>query len=121
MRDHAPVSLSAETLIGNDVRNAEGESLGEIKDFVLDVRTGQCAYAVLDFGGLFGIGNKLFAVPFEAMTLNTVDHCFVLSVDKERLENAPGFAKDDWPSHADHSFINEARAFYGLDPFAAAN
>lgn len=119
MRDHAPTALSAETLIGNDVRNPDGESLGEIKDFVLDVRDGRCAYAVLDFGGFLGIGNKLFSVPFEAMTLNTVDHCFVLNVDKERLESAPGFDKNDWPSNADHAFIDQVRTYYGLAPYAA--
>lgn len=67
------------------------------KDLVLDPRTGRVAYAVLDFGGFLGIGNKLFAVPLESMTLDTKAHRFVLDVDKERLENAPGFDKSDWP------------------------
>jgi len=118
MRDHAPVVLSAETLLGNSVRNGDGEDLGSITDFVMDVRSGRVAYAVLDFGGLFGIGNKLFAVPFEAMNLNTVDECFVLNVEKDRLEDAPGFDKDDWPENPDYSFVNRVHQYYGMEPWS---
>lgn len=117
MRDHAPVVLSAKTLMGNSVRNGGGEQLGKITDFVMDVRSGRVAYAVLDFGGLFGIGNKLFAVPYQALHLNTVDECFVLNVEKERLEDAPGFDKDDWPENPDYNFVNEVNRYYGLDPW----
>ena len=55
-------TLSASTLIGNPVRNREGEDLGKIEDFMMDLETGRVAYAVLSFGGFLGVGNKLFAV-----------------------------------------------------------
>ncbi len=113
-----PFVLSADSLAGNKVRNRGGDHLGEIKDIMLDVPTGRVAYAVLDFGGFMGIGNKLFAVPFEAMTLDTDDHCFVLDVDKPRLEAAPGFDKDNWPTHADYQFVDQVRSYYGLDAYA---
>lgn len=119
MREHGPMVLSATTMIGDDVVNREGKTLGSVKDLVLDVRDGRTAYAVLDFGGFLGIGNKLFAVPFEAMTLNPTEKHFVMDVDKERLENAPGFDKDDWPEHPDFTFVNEVHAYYGLEPYQA--
>lgn len=117
MKNHNPNILSSSSLTGNDVENRQGESLGSIKDLMLDPRTGRVAYAVLDFGGFLGIGNKLFAVPLESMTLDTANHRFVLDVDKERLEEAPGFDKDNWPSHPDYNFINEVRSYYGLDAY----
>lgn len=119
MKDHNPSILSSSSLTGNDVENRQGESLGDIKDLMLDPRSGRVAYAVLDFGGFLGIGNKLFAVPLESMTLDTAAHRFVLDVDKERLENAPGFDKDNWPAHPDYNFINEVRSYYGLDAYHA--
>lgn len=117
MHDHAPTVLSADTLKDDDVRNSQGEDLGKIKDFMIDVEDGRIVYAVLDFGGFLGMGGKLFAVPFQAMTLNRVDKCYILDADKERLKNAPGFEKDNWPEHADYSFINDAYAYYGLEPY----
>jgi len=57
--------LSADTLSGDAVVNSAGEKLGKIEDFMLDVESGRIRYAVLSFGGVLGIGNKLFAVPPE--------------------------------------------------------
>ena len=120
MRDHGIRMLSATTLIGDDVRNPDGEDLGTVKDLVIDLRNGRTAYAVLDFGGFLGIGNKLFAVPFEAMTVNTVEKHIILDVDKERLENAPGFDKNDWPEHGNYDFVDEVHRYYGLAPYSAS-
>ena len=58
-----PALMGANTLLGNDVYNKDGEDLGDIKEFMLDMASGKVTYAVLSFGGLLGIGDKLFAVP----------------------------------------------------------
>ena len=62
-----PALMGADTLIGNDVHNHEDDDLGDIKEIMLDMRSGTIAYAVLAFGGLLGIGEKLFAVPLSAI------------------------------------------------------
>ena len=107
-------TLTAKTLIGNPVKNERNESLGEIEDFMLDLRTGKIAYAVLSFGGFLGMGDKLFAVPWAAMSLDMVNHCFILSVPKDRLKNAPGFDKDHWPDIADLAWQRELSGFYNV-------
>ena len=93
--------MSAGTLAGDRVRNAAGEDLGKIEEIMIDVPSGRIAYAVLSFGGFLGMGNKLFAVPWNALTLNEAEHEFILDVDKSTLENAPGFDKDNWPDMSD--------------------
>ncbi|MBZ0303832.1 MAG: PRC-barrel domain-containing protein, partial [Anaerolineae bacterium] len=60
--------LSATTLIGDGVKNSAGEDLGKLTEIMLDVESGRVAYAVLSFGGVLGLGNKLFAIPWEALT-----------------------------------------------------
>ncbi len=99
--------ISAGTLMGDSVRNSGGESLGKIEEIMIDVNNGKIAYAVLSFGGFLGIGDKLFAVPWGSLTLNSAAQEFVLDVDKEVLENAPGFDKDNWPDMADTSWHTE--------------
>jgi len=113
----SPRLLSASTLAGDKVKNPAGEHLGEIKDFMIDLATGRIAYCVLSFGGFLGIGNKLFAVPFNAMSIDTKDHAFILNADKESLKNAPGFDKDDWPDMTDREFGTRIYGYYKTTPY----
>lgn len=109
--------LSANTLIGDNVVNTTGENLGEIKELMIDPQTGHVAYAVLSFGGFLGLGDKLFAIPFKSLTLRPDHEDFVLDVTKERLENAPGFDKDDWPTTTDRAWGTEIHSYYGVSPY----
>ena len=58
---------------------ARGENLGKIEELMLDLETGRVAYAVLSFGGFLGMGEKLFAVPFEALKLDASREHFTTS------------------------------------------
>lgn len=109
-----PRLMSADTLIGNEVYNQAGEDLGDIKEIMLDTTNGTVSYAALSFGGVLGIGEKLFAVPWEALKLDPENKRFVLNVDKDRLQDAPGFDKDRWPDMADESWVNEINSYYGI-------
>jgi len=112
-----PQVLSASTIMGDDVVNAEGENLGEIKELMIDLDAGQIAYAVLSFGGFLGLGEKLFAIPWAALSLDSEREVFVLNVDREVLEEAPGFDKDDWPQTWDREYMVEIYEYYGYDPY----
>ncbi|MES2840903.1 MAG: PRC-barrel domain-containing protein [Pseudomonadota bacterium] len=111
-----PRLMGASTLIGNDVFNDEDEDLGEIREIMLDMHTGRVDYAVLSFGGFLGMGEKLFAVPWAALELDTTSRCFVLRVSKARLESAPGFNKQHWPDMADPEWAKDVHQFYGTHP-----
>ena len=116
---YGPMTLSAGTLIGDDVRNPAGEDLGKIEEIMLDVSSGRIAYAVLSFGGFLGIGDKLFAVPWDALTVDTANERFVLDVSKERLEDAPGFDEDNWPetTEADDAWLVSVYEYYETEPY----
>ena len=109
--------MSATTMIGDEVVNPAGEDLGEMVEIMIDLDNGQVAYAVLSFGGFLGLGDKLFAVPWRALELDTENEVFVLDVDQEMLKNAPGFDKDDWPETIEQEFLAEVHAYYGYEPY----
>lgn len=111
------IVLSASSLIGDGVKNSAGEDLGKIEDIMLDTESGHISYAVLSFGGILGLGNKLFAIPWQALTLNTDEKCFYLNVDKETLEDAPGFDKNDWPDMANTEWRNDIYNYYSVAPY----
>jgi sporulation protein YlmC with PRC-barrel domain len=116
VNDHSgpgPEVMSASSLEAEKVVNAQGETLGEIEAIMLDVRGGRIAYAVLAVGGVLGIGEKFFAIPWRSLTLDTDNKQFILDVDKERLKNAPGFDKEHWPAMADRSWATQVHTYYG--------
>ncbi|CAD5365982.1 hypothetical protein RA210_U10097 [Rubrivivax sp. A210] len=108
-----PALMGAHTLLGNDVYNRDGEDLGDIKEFMIDMATGKVAYAVLSFGGLLGMGDKLFAVPWAALKLDTTNKRFTLAVPLAVLKDAPGFDKDRWPAMSDKTWAAGVHKFYG--------
>ena len=112
-----PRIMAADTLEGDKVFNNAGDELGEITNIMIDVPNGRVAYAVLSFGGFLGMGNKLFAVPWDVLQLDTESKCFVLDVDREKLEAAPGFDKDHWPSMADQRWARDIHSYYGSRPY----
>lgn len=110
-------TLSATTLIGDDVINHEGETVGSLKDIMLDLETGHVAYAVVSSGGFLGMGDRLFAVPWNSLEVDGDKHALVFDVDMERLEKAPGFDKDDWPDMGDRTWGEKVHQFYGTRPY----
>lgn len=110
-------TMSATTLVGDTVINPQGEDLGKVEDIMLDIHEGRVAYVVLSFGGFMGMGNKLFAIPWKALSLSEERHAFILDVEKDRLKNAPGFDKDNWPDMTQDTFGTEVYEFYGQEPY----
>lgn len=110
-------ALSASSLNGTNVVNPAGENLGHVEDLMIDLNTGHILYTVLSFGGILGIGNKLFAVPFEAFSIDQEHEDFVLDVPQERLKNAPGFDKNNWPATGDTAFRDEVYRYYEIEPY----
>jgi sporulation protein YlmC with PRC-barrel domain len=116
-----PYVMAASTLDGDKVMSSDGEDVGKIKEIMLDVYTGRIAYAVMSSGGFLGIGDKLLAIPWNALTLDTDRKCFLLSVSSETVKNAPGFDKDHWPTMADAAWANELHNYYGSSPYWDSN
>jgi hypothetical protein len=107
--------------IGADVKNLQGENLGDIKDIVIDRASGRIVYAVVSFGGFLGLGEKLFAIPWSAFSQSTAHKdTFVLAIDKERLKNAPGFDQHNWPQMASREWVSNLYTYYDVAPYWTA-
>ena len=86
--------LPATEIKGSRVVNVKEENLGKIEEVMIDSEQGRIAYVVLSFGGLLGIGRKLFAIPWESLEYNRGD--YILRLDKSVLEKADGFDEEAW-------------------------
>jgi len=105
--------LSASSLASDDVYNPKGEKLGSIKELMMDIDSGKVCYAVLSFGGFLSVGEKLFAVPWSALTVDTQNKRLVMDTDEDRLKNAPGFDTNNWPNMADATWEKSVHTYYG--------
>lgn len=104
-------ACKASDLIGMNVRSAGGDdNVGSINDLMIDHR-GQVKYVAVSFGGFLGMGDKLFAVPMEAIEFVKVgdgddaDVYARIDVSEQTLKDRQGFDQDNWPSEADRGFV----------------
>jgi len=103
-------------IAGMKVRNTANKDLGSIKDIVIDMRAGMVKYAALSYGGFLGLGDKLFAVPWDVLQhhhdANSGDPYFVLDIDEATLKRSPGFDSSNWPDFSDQQFESKLDTFY---------
>ena len=109
-------ALSASALIGTRLRNRHGDDLGKLEEVMIDRDRGCVAYAVLSFGSV-GPSEKLFALPWQAMRIDTENECVVVDIEREALENAPGFDDDHRPGTVDDAWLRELYIYYGHTPY----
>jgi sporulation protein YlmC with PRC-barrel domain len=112
-----PSVYKATEVIGMNVRNTKNESLGEIEDIVVDSSAGDIRYAVVSVGGFLGINERYIAVPWGAFDYDSSTHKLILNADKERVKQAPGFDKNNWPNFADQSWGGEIHRYYNEQPY----
>jgi sporulation protein YlmC with PRC-barrel domain len=117
MSDTSGSVVKSKNVVNKCVKNLSKENLGEINEMILDKKTGQVAYLVLESGAFLGLGGKLFALPWNSVNYNADDDCFILNIDNEKLKNAPGFDKDHWPDMADRTFGMSISKYYGIQPY----
>lgn len=108
----------ATKIIGTDVKNAKGENLGDIKDLVLNPMRGNVVYVVVSYGGILGMGDKLFAIPWSALRWSADKDYYVLNMDKDALKKAPGFDEDHWPVSTSQWDVQrkQLNQFYRVNP-----
>jgi len=119
---HAPAIndrkvFAASSLIGDKVINPHKEELGRIEELMIDPYSGRVAYAVLSFGGFLGMGDKLFAIPWKALSLDAAGQRFILNISKDLLDRAPGFDKANWPDMSDPAWGAQVYTYYGHQPY----
>jgi sporulation protein YlmC with PRC-barrel domain len=97
--DMPPGIEKASELIGRDVYDAHGESIGEIKDLALDPGQQRVNYTVVSFGGVMGVGSELNAVPLTSLDMRGKDN-LILNMSEQELKDLQGFDDDNWPGGA---------------------
>ena len=109
--------MSADTLVGRDVENRQGEDFGEIADLAIDLSNGRIAYVILEYGGWLGLGEKLAAVPWQALKAEVANPRVTMDITKDKLKTLPSFAREEWPQTLDRQWLANVYDQYGAKPY----
>ena len=105
--------ISSERVEGTAVYNVEGDKLGSIDDLMIDKRSGQIRYAVLEFGGFLGMGTDRYPLPWGMLKYDTMKEGYVVPLDKAMLEKAPRYPEDRRPDYTD-AYGRSVYDYYGM-------
>ncbi|WP_162914957.1 PRC-barrel domain-containing protein, partial [Desertibaculum subflavum] len=89
-------TIGAATLVGVDVKNSNGENIGEIKDVVVD-GSGKATSIMLGTGGVLGLGERTVPVGWDQIRIMSDDAGKLqatTSLTKEQIEAMPEYTKD---------------------------
>jgi sporulation protein YlmC with PRC-barrel domain len=111
--DETTSLIASNKVEGTAVYDADGEKLGSIYNFMVDKVSGEVEYAVLQFGGVFGLGSDYYPLPWDKLTYDTGQGGYVVDVDKETLEAAPRYSADEQPAY-DDAYAEQVYGYYGL-------
>jgi hypothetical protein len=100
-----------------DLVNEKGQDLGQVQNFVVDMVTGRIAFVIVAFGGMLGISDRWFAMPWEIMTWSPDKNKFVMDMPTKVLETAPGMHKEKWVEDINADWLAKCYLHYGLAPY----
>ena len=110
---NSPV-ISSDKVEGTPVYNGNGDKLGSIDDLMIDKRSGQVRYAVLEFGGFLGMGTDRYPLPWSMLKYDTKLDGYVVPVDKSQLEKAPRYSETETPEYSDE-YGRKVYSHYGVN------
>lgn len=105
--------ISSERVEGTSVYNSAGDKLGTIDDLMIDKRSGQVRYAVMEFGGFLGMGTDRYPIPWNMLKYDTAQDGYVVPLDKAKLEGAPRYSNDAVPDY-DEAYSSSVNKYYGF-------
>lgn len=101
----------ASQVMGTTVKNATDETVGEVKDLVLDMKTGEIIAVIVSSGGFLGIADTLSAVPVTSLRYDGTVKAFKTGLTKAQLGKAPQFKTNAWPDYNEATSIEALRSY----------
>ncbi len=104
--------IAASTVTGTDVFDKAGEKIGAIYDIMINRTSGEAEYAIMNFGGVFGIGQHYHPLPWHLLRYDDVRGGYVVNIDRKKLNDAPAYAMSDKAAWRDETYPSRVNAYY---------
>jgi sporulation protein YlmC with PRC-barrel domain len=113
-------AVKASDLIGLEVKNYEGEKLGKVDDFAVDLETGRIVQVVLSTGGFLGLSVMMVPVPPGALYHDAANKVIHLKSDMKKLKAAPRYGMSNWADLGQSNQVVETYRYFGEEPYFAS-
>jgi hypothetical protein len=113
-----PTLVRSSRLANYRITNSRGENLGQTETFLIDLCYWKVPFIVASFGGIEGLTDKWYVIPFELVPFDTKKKRFLLGVSKSIIQKAPGVDKNIWgPKNIDLRWLSEICRYYNVVPY----
>jgi hypothetical protein len=109
--------IASDRVEGTNVYRSDGKKIGQIERIMLDKRSGQAAYAVMNFGGFLGLGGDAYPLPWSVLTYNTALGGYEVNVSDEQLKSAPRLRADETWDDGNRDRDTMIYGYYGVPPY----
>jgi sporulation protein YlmC with PRC-barrel domain len=103
----------ASEVIGTKVEDTSNQTIGKINNLMLDLPAGRVAFVIFSPDSSLNLGDNLYALPPQAVTLSANGKNLVTGLDRSKLASAPHFASNSWPNLSDPTFAGQVYQYYG--------
>lgn len=103
--------IASDKVEGTAVYGPGGDKLGSVMNFMVDKRSGKAEYAVLEFGGILGMGSDYYPIPWEMLEYDTGKAGYVVDLDKSKLQQAPRYQEDS--TTFNDAYARSVNSYYG--------
>lgn len=114
-RPHA--LIASDRVEGTAVRRPSGETIGTIQRLMIDKISGNVAYAVLRFGGFFGVGEKHLPIPWAKLTFDPSMNAYQVNISDDELAKAPSYQADKEFDWGDRTQERQLHDYYRTRPY----
>lgn len=112
-RDETGNLISSGKVEGTAVYSTDGEKIGHVDHLMIGKRSGRVEYAVMNFGGFLGMGEKHHPLPWDTLDYDTDRGGYVVNIDKTRLKDAPSYDRARQPDY-DRDYGETVYSYYGI-------
>jgi sporulation protein YlmC with PRC-barrel domain len=110
-------AIRAKKVIGTDVKDASGASIGKVEDIVLDKMSNNIMFAVVGFGGFLGIGEKYHPLPWSTLDYDEREGGYCINLSKDQLKSGPSYSMEELMQGDSTQFRDRVYDYYGASRY----
>jgi hypothetical protein len=109
--------IASDRVEGTYVYRSDGKRIGHIERIMIEKRTGQAVYAVMNFGGFLGLGGDAYPLPWSVLKYNTSLGGYEVNLTDEQLKNAPRLSSGEQWDDGNRDRETMIYGYYGVPPY----
>src|SRR5882757_6955143 len=105
--------IGSDKVEGTAVYGAGDTKIGSIERVMIDKMSGKVSYAVLSFGGILGIGDDHYPLPWQSLKYDTGLGGYRTGITEKQLTGAPKYSNDNSWNWGDPTRTRAVDDYYG--------